>query len=164
MAAQFRDHMRAFVAQGRSLGKPVAITEFGCGTYRGAGDLAGRDDSIVEWGNGARPVRLKGDYTRDEDEHAMYIVELLEVFKTEDIDAAFVYTFARYDLPHSSTPHEDFDMASKGVVKVLEEGSRGQLYRDMPWDPKVAFLALAEYYGALGQVGRPLGSNPSWRP
>jgi hypothetical protein len=59
-----------------------------------------------------------------------------------------VYTFARYDLAHRGTAHEDLDLASKGVVKVLE-GHPGQRYPDMPWEPKVAFTALAEYYRAL---------------
>jgi hypothetical protein len=149
MAARFRDDIRAFVAQGKAQGKPVAITEFGCATYRDAASLAHRDDSMIEWGGGARPVRLKGNYTRDEDEQAGYISELLDVFETESVDAAFVYTFARYDLPHRSALHEDFDLASRGVVKVLE-GLRGQRYPDMPWEPKVAFFALADYYRALG--------------
>jgi hypothetical protein len=70
MAARFRDDIRAFVAQGRALGKPVAITEFGCATYRGAADLGNRDDSMIEWGDSAQAVRLKGDFTRDEDEQA----------------------------------------------------------------------------------------------
>lgn len=30
----------AFVAQGRAQGKPVAVTEFGCATFRGAGAVA----------------------------------------------------------------------------------------------------------------------------
>ena len=146
MAARFRDHIRAFVAEGRAQGKPVAITEFGCATYRDAANLADRDDSMIDWGHGARPVRLKGNYKRDEDEQARYITELLDIFETEGVDDAFVYTFARYDLPHRSASHEDFDMASKGVVKVLE-GRRGQRYPDTPWEPRVAFTALAERYG-----------------
>jgi hypothetical protein len=40
------------------------------------------------------------------------------------------------------------DIASKGVVKVLD-GGRGQRYPGMPWEPKAAFDALAEYYGRL---------------
>jgi hypothetical protein len=40
-------------------------------------------------------------------------------------------------------------MASFGLVKVLDEGYRGQRYPDMPWEPKAAFTALAEYYSAL---------------
>lgn len=147
MAARFREDIRAFVAQGRAQGKPVAITEFGCAAFRGAADQASRGISdIVEWDDRARPVRLKGEPTRDEGEQARYICELLDVFNTEGVDSAFVYTFARYDLANRA-PHEDFDMASAGLVKVLGEGRRGQLYPDMPWEPKGAFTALAAYYG-----------------
>jgi hypothetical protein len=60
-----------------------------------------------------------------------------------------VYTFARYDLADRSPSHDDFDMASPGLVKVLGEGRRGQCYPDMPWEPKAAFTALANYYGGL---------------
>src|SRR6478736_508340 len=35
--ASYRECMRAYVERGRALGKPVAITEFGCAPYRGAG-------------------------------------------------------------------------------------------------------------------------------
>jgi hypothetical protein len=146
-AARFRDDIRAFVANGRAQGKPVAITEFGCATYRGAASLAGSDDSMIEWGPRARPVRLKDEYTRDEEEQARYVGELLDVFEAEGVDSAFVYTFARYDLPHRSAPQEDFDMASKGLVKVLE-GLCGRRYPEMPWEPKAAFTALANRYGA----------------
>jgi hypothetical protein len=145
-AARFRDDIRAFVAQGRAQGKPVAITEFGCTTHRGAAD-SGRGDSIIEWGDGARPARLRGEYTRGEDEQARYISELLDVFQAEGVDSVFVNTFARYDLPHRVEPHEDFDMASFGLVKVLV-GRRGQRYPDMPWEPKAAFSTLATSYGS----------------
>ena len=57
-----------------------------------------------------------------------------------------MYTFARYDLPHRDDPRADLDTASAGVVKVLD-GQRGRRYPDMPWEPKAAFDALAEYYG-----------------
>ncbi|HXY40258.1 MAG TPA: hypothetical protein VEQ10_11325 [Vicinamibacteria bacterium] len=147
-APRFRADIRAFVAQGRALGKPVAITEFGCTTHRGAADVRGHGDlDTVEWGEDARPVRLKGEYTRDEDEQARYIGECLDVFEAEGVDAAFVNTFARWDLPHRSRPGEDLDLASFGVVKVLE-GRRGQRYPDLPWEPKAAFLALAARYGS----------------
>jgi len=143
---RFRDDIRAFVAQGRALGKPAAITEFGCTTHRGAADVKGHGElEIIEWGPGARPVRLKGEYTRDEDEQARYLGELLDVFEAEGVDSVFVNTFARYDLPHRSAPHEDFDMASFGLVKVLEERC-GQAYLGMPWEPKAAFSTLAKRY------------------
>ena len=146
-AARFRENIRAFVAQGRAQGKPVAITEFGCTTHRGAAN-GGGDLDLVVWGDDGRPARLKGEYVRDEDEQATYLREVLEVFAAEGVDDAFVNTFARYDLPHRSDPHTDFDMASFGVVKVLDgtSGLRGQRYPDMPWEPKAAFDTLADCY------------------
>jgi hypothetical protein len=150
-ASRFRDNIRAFVAQGRAQGKPVAITEFGCTTYRGAADLAGHDPTftMIVWGDDARPIGLNGEYVRDEDEQATYLREVLDVFEAEGVDNAFVNTFARYDLPHRSDPREDFDMASFGVVKVLDGqgGAPGQRYLDMPWEPKAAFDTLADCYG-----------------
>jgi hypothetical protein len=43
-------------------------------------------------------------------------------------------------------------MASAGVVKVLDGtigtgDPRGRRYPDMPWEPKAAFDALADWYG-----------------
>lgn len=148
VADQYRDGIRALVALGKSQGKPVAITEFGCTTHHGAADLGGHGDSMVEWGEDGSPLRLKGEYIRDEDEQATYLRELLDIFDAEGVDSAFVNTFARYDLPHrghSSDPREDLDMASYGVVKVLED-RHGQTYPDMPWEPKAAFTALSDCY------------------
>lgn len=147
VADQYRDGIRRFVALGQSQGKPVAITEFGCTTYRGAAELGGRGDSIVEWGDDGKPIRLKGEHIRDEDEQATYLRELLDIFAAEGLDIAFVNTFARYDLPQRDNPREDFDMASYGVVKVFED-RHGQTYPDMPWEPKVAFTTLADYYSS----------------
>lgn len=150
-ASQFRDNIRAFVAQGRAQGKAVAVTEFGCTPHRGAADAAGGDPtfSTIIWGDNARPVRLNAEYVRDEDEQARYLLEVLEVFDSEGVDYAFVNTFARYDLPHHNDPRQDFDMASFGVVKVLDgRGSaHGGRYPDMSWEPKAAFDALAGRYG-----------------
>jgi hypothetical protein len=145
VADRYRADIRAFVARGTALGKPVAITEFGCTTHRGAADKGGRGDLIVEWDGDGRPVRLRGAYTRDEEEQATYLRELLDIFTAEGVDAAFVNTFARYDLPHRSSPRADLDMASYGIVKVLE-GRHGDTYPAMPWEPKAAFTALADYY------------------
>jgi hypothetical protein len=145
VADRFRDDIRAFVAQAAAQGKPAAITEFGCATHRGAADLGGRGDTIVEWDGDGRPLRLQGNYTRDEAEQAIYLRELLDIFDAEGVDTAFVNAFARYDLPHRSDPREDFDMASYGVVKVLED-RLGHPCPDMAWEPKAAFTALADHY------------------
>ncbi|XVQ83617.1 hypothetical protein ACQP2K_32995 [Microbispora siamensis] len=75
---------------------------------------------------------------------------MLGILDAEGVDTAFWYTFARYDLPHRATsepddPGEDLDMASCGVVKVLE-GRSGTAYPGLPWEPKAAFTALADCY------------------
>ena len=147
--ASYPECMRAYVKRGRALGKPVAITEFGCGTYRGAGDKAGMSGEPIVWDDHAHAIGLKGDLVRDEEEQATYVRELFDVYESEGIDAAFVYTFARYDLPHRVAPAVDLDMASAGVVKVLDDPAsvRDRRYPDMPWEPKAAFDAIAKIYG-----------------
>jgi hypothetical protein len=140
VAEVYQDSIRALVAQP----KPVAITEFGCTTHRGAADHGARSGDIVEY-DGSTPVRLDGDYVRDEQEQATYLRELLDVFTAEGVDAAFVCTFVCYGLPHRDDPRTDLDMASWGIVKELEDRN-GDTYPDMPWEPKAAFTMLANYY------------------
>lgn len=144
IADRYREGVRALVAAGR----PVAITGFGTATYRGAADVAPRSMEIVEYDRDTGvPVRLDGDYIRDEAVQATYLREVLEILDDEGVDGAFVYLFALHNLPHrpGGDPRDDLDMASPGIVKVLE-GRRGDTYPDMPWEPKAAFAALAEYY------------------
>ena len=149
VAGRFAAGMRALVAQG----KPVAITEFGSATYKGAADKGARGGEIIEWDKDAvRALRLKGDYIRDEAEQAMYVRDLLEIFTEEGVDSAFVFTFVLYQLPHRPDPHEDLDMASYGIVKVYEDRF-GSTYPDMRWEPKAAFIALADYYLAQPYLG-----------
>jgi len=136
--------VRATVARG----KPVAITEFGSATLHGAGDPGTRGLEIVEYDYDTRaPVRLDGEYVRDEDGQAAYLRELLEVFDSEHVDSSFVFLFALYDHPHrpGGDPREDLDLASYGIVKVFDD-RRGDTYPEMPWEPKAAFAAVAEYY------------------
>jgi hypothetical protein len=144
VAGQFREGVRNLVAEG----KPVAITEFGTAPWRGAGNMAARSMEILEYDEDTgAPVRLNGEYIRDEAGQATYLGELLEVFDTEGVDTAFVFLFALYNLPHrpDGDPRDDLDLASPGIVKVLE-GRHGETYPDMPWEPKAAFTALAERY------------------
>ncbi|MFB4306784.1 hypothetical protein [Actinomadura sp. GTD37] len=144
IADQFTEGVRALVAQG----KPVAITEFGSSCFRGAGDVGARGLEIVEYDEDTgAPVRLNGEYTRDEAGQAAYLGELLDVFEAEGVDSAFVFIFALYDHPHrpGGDPRDDLDLASYGIVKVLENG-HGTTYPDMPWEPKAAFNTLAAHY------------------
>jgi hypothetical protein len=144
VADRFADGVRALVAQG----KPVAITEFGAATYRGAGDRGARGLEIVEYDKDTgAPLRLDGEYVRDEEGQAAYLRELLEVFEAEGVDGAFVFAFALDGFAHrpDGDPREDLDLASYGIVKVLED-RRGETYPDMAWEPKAAFRALADCY------------------
>jgi hypothetical protein len=142
VAERFAAAMRSLVAQG----KPVAITEFGSATYKGAADKGARGGEIVEWDKDAAiPLGLNGDYIRDEAEQATYVRELLEIFTEAGVDSAFVFTFVLYQLPHREDPDEDLDLASYGIVKVYADRF-GDTYPDMRWEPKAAFATLAEFY------------------
>jgi hypothetical protein len=138
-AAGYREELRAHFAHG----KPVAATEFGCCTYRGAAEQGGMGWAIVD--QDSQPHQLDGDYVRDEAEQTGYLRELLEIFEQEGMDSAFWFTFAGYGLPHRADPRLDLDMASYGVVKILE-GAQGITYPDMTWEPKESFHTLAAAY------------------
>jgi hypothetical protein len=144
VADRFSEGVRALVAQG----KPVAITEFGAATYRGAGDRGARALEVVEFDRDTgAPVRLDGEYVRDEEGQARYVRELLEVFQAEGVDSAFVFAFALHGFVHrpDGDPRDDLDLASYGIVKVLPDG-HGEAYPGMAWEPKAAFGTLAELY------------------
>jgi hypothetical protein len=144
VAGQFREGVRILVGGG----KPVAATGFGTAAYRGAGDRGGRVMEILESDEGTgAPVRLDGEYARDEAGQAAYLRELLEIFDAEGVDAAFVFLFALDNFPHrpDGDPRLDLDLASLGIVKMLE-GRSGDTYPDMAWEPKAAFTAVAGCY------------------
>jgi hypothetical protein len=83
-----------------------------------------------------RAVRLTAQLERDEEGQARYLVDLLRDYEAGGAQAAFVYTFANRHLPTTDDPQGDFDLAARGIVRVLPDGS---------WTPKAAFHALAEY-------------------
>ena len=159
VAGQFSQGVRELVGQG----KPVAITGFGTAAWQGAGDVAPRSMEILEYEAG-EPVRLTGEYVRDEAGQAAYLRELLAIFDAEGVDSAFVFLFALYNLPHrpDGDPRDDLDLASPGIVKVLE-GGPGTTYPDMPWQPKAAFTAVAECYGGKHRPRRVPQAGPDSR-
>lgn len=134
-------HFRAALHALKAAGMPVAITEFGCATYQGAAERGAVD--IVEYERG-HPIRLKGEYERDEAEQARLIAELVNIFEEEGVDSAFLCTFACFFLPHQSSGQPDLDLASFGIVRVhsaahLQSGGTR-------WSPKIGFTALALAY------------------
>jgi hypothetical protein len=138
-AATFPQTLAAAVGQGR----PYAATEFGCCTFRGAADVAGGPEPVTYDEHG-RAAKLTADLERDEQGQARYLVDLLTDYAAGGVDAAFVYTFANRHLPTTGDPERDFDLASRGIVRVGPDGS---------WTPKAAFHALADY-GRRRKAGR----------
>ncbi|HEY3559856.1 MAG TPA: hypothetical protein VGL05_20445 [Kribbella sp.] len=136
-AATFREEIAGL----QRFGLPVVVTEFGCATFRGAGDQGGRGWMIVD--RTQDPWQLDGDYVRDEAEQATYFRELFEVFDSEGVDTAFWFTFANYKFPHRPGPRHDLDLASYGVVRVAPDGT---------WKPKEVFHALGTTYSTLARV------------
>jgi hypothetical protein len=144
VAGQYRDGVRSLVAGAR----PVAITGFGASCYAGAGDRGARAMEIVEFDEATQtPLRLDGEYTRDEEGQAASIREVLEIFDAEGVDSAFVWLFELCSFPYrpDGDPRDDLDLASPAIVKTLE-GRHGDTYPDMTWEPKAAFTAIAECY------------------
>jgi hypothetical protein len=97
--------------------KPVIILEFGCCTYQGAEDKGGHGWAIVA--RSQTPHQLKGKFIRDENVQVEYLKELLNIFKEEKVNGAFLLTFVMPIYPFNEDPRYDLDMASYSVVKVL---------------------------------------------
>jgi hypothetical protein len=119
-------------------GKHVAVTEFGCCTYRGAADRGSAGWMIVK-GDGDRQ-ELDGEYVRDESEQVEYLRELLGIFEHQDIDTAFWFTFASWNRPHRQDVRKDLDLASFGLVKLIHDQSPDPTDY---WKPKAAFEEFA---------------------
>ncbi|NGM15162.1 hypothetical protein O3597_08475 [Verrucosispora sp. WMMA2044] len=130
-AAVFPQTLAAAVGQG----KPYAVTEFGCCTFHGAADVAGATEPVTYDEHG-RAAKLTTELERDEQGQARYLLDLLRDYERGGVQAAFVYTFANRHLPTTEDPAHDYDLAARGIVRVLPDGS---------WTPKAAFHALAEY-------------------
>lgn len=146
------DHYRAIynkalytkqIQEYKKIGKPVSIMEFGCCTYKGADDKGATGWAIVDWKK--EKPELTGDYKRDEETQAQYLLDLLDIFKAEDVYAAFVFTFITSNYTYSDDPKYDLDMASYGIVKAMGNGGK-KYYSNLPWLPKLAFMKLGEYY------------------
>ena len=134
------------------LGKPVAVTEFGCCSYRGAEGKGGSGGDPLDWRD-LEDRRVRGNLVRDEGVQADMIERLIDVYETEDVHGAFLCTFIEGDCRYSPDPTRDSDMASFGIVRppTLESGLSPD---DGHWEPKEGFHALARRYGADRPVTR----------
>ncbi|TWF98714.1 hypothetical protein [Kitasatospora viridis] len=127
------DHYERLLERAFAAELPVAVTEFGCCAYQGAGARGGMGWAVVD--SEAEPARVTEPVVRDEQEQVRYLEELLAVFERAGVDSAFWFTFAAFDAVHRpEDPEHDIDLGSYGVVAMLPEGG---------WRPKAAFAALA---------------------
>jgi hypothetical protein len=149
-AAGYREQVRAMTEHG----KPAAIGEFGCCTYRGASDRGAHGWMILAGAGADR--RVNGSFQRDEYEQARHLRELFELYGEEGIDTAFWYTFASYDKPRREDPQRDLDLASYGVIAVPEAG--GAIPR-RAWIRKPAFAALCAVLSS--HDARPADARPA---
>jgi hypothetical protein len=124
-AAGFRGKLQSYLGHG----KPLAITEFGCCTYRGAASKGATGWAVVD--RTARPPALRAELTRDEKEQAGYLTDLLGTFADAGVDTAFA--FASYSYPYDPDPHHDLDLAAYGLVTCYRD-RHGTTYPTGRWD------------------------------
>lgn len=115
-------------------GKPIVMTEFGCCTYRGAADRGASGWMILEDHGQGR--QIGGDYVRDEGEQVRYLRELLQTYERRGIGTVFWFTFASWNRLHRPDLQRDLDVASFGVVKVVDLDASSP--RNC-WKPKAVF-------------------------
>jgi len=133
----YAHQLKAYMAHN----KPVAVTEFGCCAVRSGAEMGGnatfqilsfQDDRLV----------VNEDWQYSEDEQVAYLQELFATFTAAGIAHAFWFSFADYEKPYSDVPKYNLDMASYGLVQVLNH--YGKTYPDMQWEPRKAFWAISK--------------------
>jgi hypothetical protein len=138
-AWKYRRTIRRYIRTG----KRIAVTEFGCCSYKGA-DLKGAwGYSVVDWKK-PRP-QLKKICRRDESVQSDYLVKLLNIYSEENVYAAFVYTFIARKAAYNPDPLYDLDMANFGLVKVLPSNDKDQK-TSLKWERKKPFFAVSDFY------------------
>jgi hypothetical protein len=139
-----------------AIGKPVAITELGFVACRDAGNPAFLSTlnatplsllglSFPAVGRFVRP-RVRTIQTRDEGAQARLLIDQLESLDRVGVDSTFVTSFSFPLAPYDDDPRHDLDATALSIVRGLPGGRRGTSFPDMPWEPKQAFHALAEFH------------------
>ena len=90
-------------------------------------------------------MQLNGAYVRDEGLQARELTDVLSILESIGVDGAFVFTFVTPTFLYHEDPQYDLDMASYSLVKSFAD-KHGTTYPAMPWEPKLSFAAVAEYY------------------
>ncbi|HST84200.1 MAG TPA: hypothetical protein VLL08_20865 [Kineosporiaceae bacterium] len=143
-ANYYGDRPRRDLAPHLRLGKPVAVTEFGCCTYVGAATDGGMGWYNVDYDKD--PPEIIGDLVRSERTQAQFLTKLLDQYESMGLYAALAYDFVSPDDPHRSNPRYDLDLASYSLVRTIWDtpGPAPQWH----WEPKQAFHALAQRFAA----------------
>lgn len=139
-----------------AIGKPVAITELGfvaCSDAENPAFLSTLNAtplsllalSLPAVGRFARP-RVRTIQPRDEKTQARLLIDQLEDLNRTGVDSTFVMSFSFPLAPYDADPRHDLDATSLSIVRTLPRGRQGTTFPDMPWEPKQAFHALAEFH------------------
>jgi len=142
-ANYYGDRPRRDLAPQLRLGKPVAVTEFGCCTYVGAAADGGMGWNVVDYDKD--PPEIIGNLVRSERDQARFLTERLDQFESMGLYAALVYDFVTPDAPHRRDPRYDLDLASYSIVRTVWDTPADPAPR-WHWEPKLAFHALAQRF------------------
>lgn len=140
----FRDRYNAdgyteLVRRFASHGKPLMITEFGCCSYVGADELGGMGFMVQDLETG----EIKPGTVRDEQVQADYLGELLDVFETEAVQGAFVWTFIEPPEPGQADAGEDLGFS---VVRTWGADAEQPYETTGYFEPKASFRLLADRF------------------
>jgi hypothetical protein len=137
-------------------GKPVVVTELGFPACTDASDPAmltlynATTASVLA---GGLPIvgrllrpRVRRIYQRDEPLQARLLADQLALLDRLGVDGAYIMSFAFPLAPYDPDPRHDIDATSLSLVRTLPRGDHGTTYPDLPWEPKQAFHAVADYY------------------
>lgn len=136
-AANYSDLVRGFASRG----KPLMITEFGCCTYVGADELGGMGFMVQDLETG----EITPGTVRDEQVQADYLAELLDVYETEGVQGAFVWTFIEPPEPGQTEAGEDLGFS---VVRTWGLDADRPYETTGHFEPKASFRLLAERFAA----------------
>jgi hypothetical protein len=146
-ANYYGDRPRRDLAAHLRLGKPVAVTEFGCCTYAGGAADGGMGWNVVDYDKD--PPEIIGGLVRSEHDQAGFITGMLDKFEAMGLYAAMVYDFVTPDAPHRRNPRYDLDLASYSIVRAIWD-TPADPAPQWHWEPKLAFHALAQRFAAAG--------------
>jgi hypothetical protein len=118
-----------------SKGKPLAITEFGCCTYLGADKKGPTGYTILD--TTTCPPVFRGKCERSEQTQADYILDSLQNFEKENVEATFIFDFYSQHHLYNSNPDVDYDKASFSITKSVAQNK---------WEPKLAFNTISRFY------------------